>query len=323
MNTSSAYGLDVSILIVNYNSPELLPRLFSNLFRSVKDISHEIIFVDNASKLNCREAVQSFAPSAIFIQNEKNVGFGRANNQAVDIAKGRFILLLNTDAFLSEDTIAKTLSYMTEHLECGILGVRLVGSDGVLQPSCRYFPTPINVFLLRTGLARYFPWSKPVDNMDWDHLSIRECDWVPGCYYLVRREVISQVGLFDPRYFLYCEEVDHCRVAKSRGWKVVFFGQTSVVHLGGESAKSLGEISQSGRQISALQLESELLYFRKHFLLVGVIVHLLLVTFAAFWFATANVVKRGKVIAIVHATKNVLNIWKLFIATRFANVPTR
>jgi N-acetylglucosaminyl-diphospho-decaprenol L-rhamnosyltransferase len=315
--------VDVSILIVNYNSPDLLPRLFSSLFLSLKDISHEIVFVDNASNVDCREVVMALAPTAKFIQNQKNVGFGRANNQAVDLARGKFILLLNTDAFVSEDTISTTLSYMTESTDCGVLGVRLIGSDDVLQPSCRYFPTPVNVFLLRTGLARWFPWSKPVDDMNWDHASIHECDWVPGCYYLVRREVISQVGLFDPRYFLYCEEVDHCKAVKNQGWKVVYFGRTSVVHLGGESAKSLGKISQTGRQISALQLESELLYFRKHYFLAGVIAHLFLVTFANVWSAVANVLKRGKLSALAIAIRNISEIWMLFFATRFANVPTR
>jgi N-acetylglucosaminyl-diphospho-decaprenol L-rhamnosyltransferase len=315
--------VEVSILIVNYNSPQLLPRLFASLNPAIRRLSHEIIFVDNASQVDCRDAVMRFAPDAKFIQNSQNVGFGRANNQALKLAKGEFILLINTDAFVCEDTITKTLAFMTAQPRCGILGVKLVGSDGVLQPSCRYFPTPLNVFLLRIGLQRWVPWSKPVDDMTWDHLESRECDWVPGCYYLVRREVIDQVGLFDPRYFLYCEEVDHCRAAKGRGWKVVYFSHTTVVHLGGESAKSLGEINQSGRQISALQLESELLYFRKHYSLAGVVIHLFLVTFSNVWHAGASVLKRGKLSGIALASKNIASIWKLFFATRFANAPTR
>ncbi|POZ99712.1 glycosyltransferase family 2 protein, partial [Pseudomonas sp. MWU12-2312b] len=110
---------------------------------------------------------------------------------------------------------------------------------GDLQPSCRYFPTPLNVFMARTGLERFFPGVKKVDDMTWDHNSVRECDWVPGCYYLIRREVIDQVGLFDPRYFLYYEEVDHCKRVKQAGWKVVYYPHTTVVHIGGESAKSV------------------------------------------------------------------------------------
>jgi len=99
---------------------------------------------------------------------------------------------------------------MDSHPQTGILGVKLLGRDGVLQPSCRYFPTPWNLFLTKTGLNKLFRNIKLVDDMAWSHDAVRDCDWVPGCYYLIRREVIDQVGLFDPRYFLYYEEVDHC-----------------------------------------------------------------------------------------------------------------
>jgi N-acetylglucosaminyl-diphospho-decaprenol L-rhamnosyltransferase len=316
-------AVDLSILIVNYNSPELLPRLFASLKSATKHLSHEIVFVDNASLADCKAIVMSLAPKAKFIQNSTNVGFGRANNQALEMAQGKFVLLLNTDAFISEDTLLKTYSYMLANPVCGILGVKLVGRDGSIQPSCRYFPTPVNTFLLRTGLQRWVPWSVPVDDMNWDHSDVRECDWVPGCYYLVRREVINQVGLFDPRYFLYCEEVDHCRAAKKNGWKVIFFPDTTVIHLGGESAKTLGLLSQSSQQISALQLESELLYFRKHYTFMGVILHLLLVTLANVWTACADVIKRRKLSGFTSASKNVTSIWKLFFTTKFAKVATR
>ena len=134
---------------------------------------------------------------------------------------------------------------MDSHPRCGVLGVKLVGPDGSLQPSCRYFPTPWNVFLATTGLNRFFPGTRLVDDMSWDHASVRECDWVPGCYYLVRREVIERVGLFDPRYFLYCEEVDHCRAVRQAGWSVIYYPFTQVVHIGGESAESEGPLTVS------------------------------------------------------------------------------
>ena len=201
--------------------------------------------------------------------NSKNVGFGRANNQLLPQIAAKYVLLLNTDAFVSPDTLTKTVAYLDEHPDCGVLGVRLVGRDGTLQPSCRYFPTPFNLFLTKTGLAQLFPAVGLVDDMAWDHATVRECDWVPGCYYLIRREVIDQVGLFDPRFFLYYEEVDHCRRVKAAGWQVVYFPDTEVVHIGGESAKSAGSLTESGRQLSALQVESELLYFRKHYGLLG------------------------------------------------------
>jgi N-acetylglucosaminyl-diphospho-decaprenol L-rhamnosyltransferase len=315
--------IDVSILIVNYNTPELLPQLFASLALATKRISHEIIFLDNASKIDCQAQLATLAPNAVFIQNKVNVGFGRANNQALKLARGRYILLLNTDAFMSEDTLEKTIDFMRTTPSCGILGVKLIGRDGLLQPSCRYFPTPLNIFLLRTGLQRFVPWSKPVDNMNWDHASVRECDWVPGCYYLVRREVIEQVGLFDPIYFLYCEEVDHCKAAKKAGWKVVYFPFAFVVHLGGESAKSEGNLTASGQQLSALQLESELLYLRKHFSLLGVLSHLVLLSVADFYSVFASLIKRRDTSFFSSAIRSTLAAWKSFLLTKFARVASR
>jgi GT2 family glycosyltransferase len=124
--------------------------------------------------------------------------------------------------------------------------------------------TPWKLFLMRTGLSRFFPHARLVDDMSWDHASVRACDWVPGCFYLVRKQVIDAVGLFDPRFFLYYEEVDHCRAVKAAGWEVVYCPVTTVVHLGGESARADADLTAMGRQISSLQIESEFLYLRKH-----------------------------------------------------------
>lgn len=255
---------DVSTIIVSYNTADLLLECMGKLRAASKGLQVDITFVDNASKDQSVEVIQREFADCPLIVNTQNVGFGRANNQALASARGRYVLLLNTDAFVAPDTLTKTVAYMDAHPQCGILGVRLQGRDGELQPCCRYFPTPWNTFLHRTGLNRLLKGVRMVDDMGWAHDAVRSCDWVVGCYYLVRKEVIEQVGLFDPRYFLYCEEVDHCFAAKQAGWDVVFYPGTTVVHLGGESAKSDGTITQSGRQLDALQVESELLYFRKN-----------------------------------------------------------
>ena len=153
-------------------------------------------------------------PNISLIENKINVGFGRANNQALSLVNGDFVLLLNTDAFVGVDTLQKTLEYMQTQPKCGILGVKLLSLDGELQPSCRYFPTPFNIFANRVGLSRLLPNIKLVDDVSWDSTITQECDWVPGCYYLMRKKVIEQQGLFDPIYFLYYEEVDHCFAVK-------------------------------------------------------------------------------------------------------------
>jgi len=257
------------------------------------------------------------------IENKVNVGFARANNQALPHARGRYLLLLNTDAFIAPDTLQKTLEFMDTHPRCGVLGVKLVGRDGALQPSCRYFPTPWNVFLTTTGLKRYFPRTRLVDDMAWDHASVRECDWVPGCYYLIRREVIDQIGLFDPRYFLYCEEVDYCRAVRKAGWSVVYYPFTQVVHIGGESAETVGPLTSAGRQISTLQIESELLYFRKHHGLTGVLAAVQLSLLADTLSAGNALVRRFDTARAATAMKHSLITFRSLLRTGLASRATR
>lgn len=314
---------DVSVLVVNYNTAHLLDEMWRALEAARGSLDLQVVIVDNASRDGSVVRLRQDFAAAELIVNDTNIGFGRANNQAVPLATGRYLLLLNTDAFVAPDTLDKTVAYMDAHPECGILGVRLVGRDGELQPSCRYFPTPWKAFLHRTGLRRLFPGQRMVDDMNWDHRTDRECDWVPGCYYLVRRDVIEKVGLFDPRYFLYYEEVDHCRMAKKAGWKVVFFAGTEVVHLGGESAKSEGSLTSAGKQLSALQVESELLYFRKHFGLTGVLLAVLLTHLADTLIAVKALLRwrtRGQVTALARGLRQ---YWRLVGRTRLGLRPTR
>lgn len=323
MNLKEGRGMvDLSVIVVNFNTAHLLDEMFRTLEASARDITMQVIVVDNASKDDSVAVLRRDYPMAELIVNDRNVGFGRANNQALPHLAGRQVLLLNTDAFVSPDTLAKTMAYMDQHPECGVLGVRLVGRDGELQPSCRYAPGLLNIFLQRTGLKRLFPGVRMVDDLAWDHASVRECDWVPGCYYLVRREVIDQVGLFDPRYFLYYEEVDHCRRVQAAGWKVVYYPHTSVVHIGGESAKSVSAITSAGRQISALQIESELMYFRKHRGLAGLLASALLSTVADAILMLKAVLK-GRVQELGAPWKHLRTVWSLVGQTRLGTQPTR
>jgi N-acetylglucosaminyl-diphospho-decaprenol L-rhamnosyltransferase len=317
-------AIDVSVLIVNYNTVHLLKEMWDALMLSKGGLNLQTIVVDNASRDESVSVLRRDYPDARLIVNSENVGFGRANNQALSAgADSRYVLLLNTDAFVASDTLTKTVAYMDAHPDCGILGVRLVGRDGELQPSCRYFPTPWNVFLARTGMARFFPKVRMVDDMSWDHASVRECDWVPGCYLLVRRDVIDQVGLFDPRYFLYSEELDHCFAAKRAGWKVAYFPETEVVHIGGESAKSDSELTSGGRQIQVLQIESELLFFRKNHGLGAVLASLLLSTLADVVLATKHLLKGNGFAGLSSYWRHTQAVWRSFARTRGGTVPTR
>lgn len=316
-------NLPLDILLVNYNTAALLEPMFNSLRQSSGADAMRYLLVDNASADDSLERLTKICPEALLITNEHNVGFGRANNQLLEHLQGKYALLLNTDAFVAPDTLGKTLDYMEAHPDCGVLGVRLVGREGDLQPSCRYFPTPLNVFVARAGLSRFFPWLQMVDDMAWDHATVRECDWLPGCYYLIRREVIDQVGLFDPRYFLYYEEVDHCKRVKQAGWKVIYYPHTTVVHIGGESAKSVAELNAASRQISTLQIESELLYFRKHHGLLGLAAHMLLVSLGDLILALKALLKGRGWPAIGACWQHARVTWALLRDTKLASQPTR
>jgi N-acetylglucosaminyl-diphospho-decaprenol L-rhamnosyltransferase len=316
-------GPDVTVVVVNYNTARLLDPMFAALEAGRGTLQLQVIVVDNASRDGSADILRTRHPSVDLIENLTNVGFARANNQAIPRVRGRYVLLLNTDAFVSHDTLQKTVDFMDAHPRCGVLGVRLVGRTGALQPSCRYFPTPWNVFLASTGLGRFFSNTRLVDDMSWDHAVERECDWVPGCYYLVRREVIEQVGLFDPRYFLYYEEIDHCRAVRNAGWSVIYYPFTQVMHLGGESAESYGELSPACRQIPALQIESELLYFRKHHGIGGALSAVALSILGHALRACNGLVQRGDVQLVRTAARNSWTTLKILAVTGLGSWSTR
>lgn len=313
----------VSVIVVSYNTRHLLDEMFRCLRAAAQAAQLQVIVVDNASRDQSAEHVADRYPEVELIRNDRNVGFGRANNQALERVRGEFVLLLNTDAFLEPGAIDQTLACLRRHPKVGVVGARLVGRDGVLQPSCRYFPSVLNEFVAQAGLVRLFPWVKPIDDMAWDHRSDRECDWVPGCFYLMPRAVVDQVGLFDPRYFVYYEEVDHCRAVKNAGWKVLYTAVTTVVHVGGESAKQDAEITAAGRQNSALQVESALLYHRKHNGLPGVLSNLGLAWVAAAVLSLKSLLKGQGMAPIKVYLKQARLVTSLFTRTAWGTQPTR
>jgi len=319
----SSADIDVTAIIVNYNTRALLRPCVDALRAGALGLRLQIVIVDNDSRDGSPEVLRNEFADCELLINADNVGFGRANNQALARARGRCLLLLNTDAFVAPDSVGQTMRYLDEHPACALLGVRLVGRDGVLQPSCRYFPTPWNEFVARAGLQRFFPRTRMVDDMSWNHASPRECDWVPGCYYLVRKSVVDQLGLFDPRFFLYYEEVDHCRAVKAAGWRVVYYPHTTVVHIGGESAKSDAELTSAGRQISALQIESGLLYHRKHHGRRGLWLTVALTTLADMLLALKWLLRRRTLRGVGPYWKHAATTWVLLRKTGWALRPTR
>ena len=313
----------IDVIIVNYNTAHLLARMFAACDAAAQGLDVRYWVVDNASRDDSVQVLRHDYPAAFLQVNEANVGFGRANNQMVEHLAGEFVLLLNTDAFVAPDALRVAIDCLRRHTNAGAVGVRLTTEEGQLQPSCRYFPTPWNMFLQRTGLSRWFPGTRLIDDFTWDHQGERECDWVPGCFLLIRKQVIDHIGLFDPRYFLYFEEVDLCKRINAAGWKVIYTGAASVVHLGGESAKSVGKITQSGRQISELQVESELLYVRKHHGLAGLWLHLALTHVADVLMALKDLLRNRGLAAMRSQFKRGAMARRACGHTRWGAEPTR
>jgi N-acetylglucosaminyl-diphospho-decaprenol L-rhamnosyltransferase len=315
--------MQITVVVVTYNTAHLLDRFFTSLRKAARGLQLHCVVIDNASRDDSADMARRDSPSHLVLQNSVNVGFGRANNQALSFLKGSYVLLINPDAFVSPDTLEKTIAYMGAHPRCGILGVRLVDQHGVLQPSCRYAPTPLNLFAERTGLQWLFPGLRMVDDMRWAHDAVRECDWVPGCFYLVRKQLIDEIGLFDPRFFLYYEEVDHCLAAKRAGWQVVFYPHTAVMHIGGESARSHGPVTSSGRQLEGMQIESELLYFRKNRGLLAVWLDVGLLTVGDAIVAMKRLVRRASLAESMRTVSRIRAVWSSFKRTNWGSRPTR
>lgn len=265
----SPSGKKLSIIIVSYNTKEILRECLNRVKMQGTGIDTEIIVVDNASSDGSPDMLREEFPEVILIVSEKNLGFAGGNNLGFEQASGRYVLLLNSDAYVLPGVFVSTIAFMEETPDCGILGVKLIDVDGEMQPCARMLPNPWNKFLVISGIAAKFSKSKFLGGPDfpwWPHDSPREVGWVPGAYFLIRREVIDVIGGMDDRFFLYYEETDYCLQAMRKGWKVMIFPEASVIHLGGESSKTTKQtMSSKGKQLVRFQLQSEFMYYRKNF----------------------------------------------------------
>jgi GT2 family glycosyltransferase len=234
-------GVDLSIIIVNYNVKEFLENALNSIKKATVGINAEIFVVDNASEDGSVEMVRQKFPEVNLIVNKENVGFARANNEALKLAKGKYILLINPDTIVQEDTFKVLISFLESHPECGMVGCKVLNPDGTLQLACRRsFPTPWVAFTKMVGLARIFPKSKIFAQYNLTYLDpdeIVEVDAVSGSFMMIRREVYEKVGGLDEDFFMYGEDIDWCYRIKKAGWKIYYVPTTQIIHFKGESTK--------------------------------------------------------------------------------------
>jgi GT2 family glycosyltransferase len=265
----SSYPFDVSLIIVSFNTRDALRESLQSVERERDDLRLEIFVVDNNSHDGSVEMVEAEFPHVRILRSQVNLGFGAANNLALELAKGRFVVLLNSDAFLCHDSLRISVQYMKEHSDVGLAGGRLVGRGFEWQPSARMFPSILSDFLVLSGLAHRFPKSRFFGRFDrtWaDPSQPAEVDWVPGAFSIIRADALRKVGFFDPDFFLYSEEVDLCRRIQDAGYRIMYWPEIVVIHIGGESSRQIGpmEISSTGAQLIRWRMRSTLLYYRKH-----------------------------------------------------------
>ncbi len=276
MIVQDSYDFNVSVIVVSFNTRDLLQECIRSLIQECAEFSSdstEIFVVDNASHDGSPEMVErEFAMSAVpvrIIRSETNLGFGQANNLALEQAKGRFIVLLNSDAFLSPGALSLARKHMESSPRTGFGGGKLVGRDGSWQPSARRFHSIWSDGLILSGLSKRFPRSRIFGAPDrtWADPEIAaDVDWVPGAFMILRREALAKTGIFDPRFFLYYEETDLCRRVQAAGFAVTYWPDVIVTHIGGESGRQLSSLSTS-KTVSRVELwrmRSTLLYYRKH-----------------------------------------------------------
>lgn len=246
--------LDLSIVTINYNTKDLTLNCIKSVIKYTKGIKYEIIVVDNASS----EEFSLEGLPAKLIKSKKNLGFTGGNNLGIRAAKGRYVLLLNSDTYLEEDTLSEMVAFMDEHSDVGIATSAVKNVDGTPQTTGGHFPTLTRVLFWQ--ILQDFPLMEGVVSQfhpKMNKKTVHELDWVGGHMFMIKREVINNVGLLDDDYFMYTEEVDYCFRAKEKGWKIFFVPVGTITHIGGAS---------SGSEFIVLsEIRGVKMFFKKHY----------------------------------------------------------
>ncbi len=233
--------MKLSVIIVNYNVKHFLEQALLSVRRAAEGLAVDVWVVDNNSSDDSVAMVKNQFPDVNLISNKENTGFSKANNQAIKASQGEYVLLLNPDTVVSEDTFQKCLAFMDTHADAGGLGVKTIDGSGVFLPeSKRGFPSPWVAFCKSFGLSAMFPKSSFFNWYYMGHLSKDEthaCEVLVGSFMLMRRAVLDEIGLLDEAFFMYGEDIDLSYRIVNQGFKNYYFSDTTIIHYKGESTK--------------------------------------------------------------------------------------
>ncbi|NOE35827.1 glycosyltransferase family 2 protein [Ruegeria sp. HKCCD7318] len=231
----------LSIIIVNWNTEELLRDCLTSVFEKYDSALMEVIVIDNGSSDNSCDIVRKNFPGVILQENTQNVGFAAANNQGFRLAEGRFVLLLNSDTLVHGDVLKSSVEWIDKHPDVAAMGCKVLNGDGSTQLTCSQYPSILNLILLTSGLWK-IPWPKFFGRYQlkhWNRDCERDVEVISGCYLLIRKKVIDTVGPLDEDFFFFGEETDWCRRIRDAGWRLVFAPIGEITHFGGGTVKQL------------------------------------------------------------------------------------
>ncbi len=251
--------MDLSVVIVNYQTFELTRDTINSILKYSYPFSYEIIVVDNASKDNSLDKLKNyFKDSVKFISSKQNNGFAAGNNQGLKLASGKYVLLLNSDTVVWENTLEDIYNFMEDNLGVGACGCRVLLDDGSLDKACkRSFPNIKNSFYR----LFHIPTNSSKDNYNLDNLpddGIHEIECLTGAFMFIRQKCLNSIGLLDETFFMYGEDIDLCYRIKQDNWKIMYYGKARITHFKGASSK---------KQKSKLIYEfyrAMYIYYKKH-----------------------------------------------------------
>jgi GT2 family glycosyltransferase len=249
--------MDLSILIVTYNSARLIGSLLDRLQAELADLAAEVVIVDNASRDGTADRVRREHPWANLVASSENLGFAAGNNVALRLARGRHVLLLNTDTLVHGSVLPDAVAWLDSNPGTGVLGPQVLNSDGTVQASCSSFPSLGNLLLQTLGVTRVARWDG-YRMTGWDRSEARPVDVISGAAMFVRRSAMEEVGLLDEAFFFYGEETDWCRRFGQAGWEAMYVPLPAITHFGGGSVRSLNH------RRDVLLTEATIRLHRKH-----------------------------------------------------------
>lgn len=234
--------MDVSILVISYNTRDLTLACLESIRSQTHSTTYEVVLLDNASADGSADAVAQQHPDVRLLRSSENLGFARGNNVAAGLARGEFLLLLNSDTVLFDGAVDKVVAFARANPDAGIVGGRTFFADGSLNAtSCHGRPTPWSLLCMGLGLTSLFRGTRLFDPESlggWKRDTVRDVDAVTGCFFLIRRALWEELGGFDERFFMYGEETDLCLRAWNAGSRCVICPDATLIHYGGKSERT-------------------------------------------------------------------------------------